>query len=83
MSRLLPTEKDRSWYLRELEAHVGEIRELLERDGEIYRGDETCAEHARVEAYDLVVLAAELFEMDGVLESVPDEIIQRFNRKRR
>jgi len=70
------------WYLEQMQHHVEEIKELLDRGDEIYKGDETCREHARVEAYDLIVLAAEAFDMPEILESVPDEIIERFNRKR-
>ncbi len=83
MSRLLPTDKDGKWFLDEMREHVEEIRELLERGDEIYRGDKTCGEHARTEAYDLIVLTAELFGMGDVLDSVPEEIIERFNQKRR
>ncbi len=82
MSRLLPSDKPGRWYLDEMREHVEEIRELLERGDETYRGDKTCREHARTEAYDLVVLTAELFGMNDVLDSVPDEKIERFNRKR-
>ena len=70
------------WYLEQMQHHVEEIKELLDRGDEIYKGDETCREHARVEAYDLIVLAAEAFDMPEILESVPDEIIERFRRKR-
>lgn len=82
MGRLLPSDKDVGWYLDEMSSHVREIRELLEGGDRVYRGRETCGEHARVEAYDLVVLVAEIFEMVEVLDAVPDEIIERFNRKR-
>lgn len=82
MKRLLPTEKGIEWYLEEMQHHVKEIRGLLERGDEIYKGEETCREHARIETYDLIVLAAEAFDMPEILESVPEEIIERFNRKR-
>ncbi|MEA1925086.1 MAG: hypothetical protein U9M95_04380 [Candidatus Altiarchaeota archaeon] len=83
MSRLLPSDKIREWYLDEMREHVVEISELLKRGDEIYRGDKTCGKHARTEAYDLIVLTAELFALNDVLDSVPDEIIERFNQKRR
>jgi len=70
------------WYLEEMQHHVEEIKELLERGDEIYKGNETCREHARVEAYDLIVLAAEAFDMPEILDSVPEEIMERFDRKR-
>jgi len=82
MKKLLPSSKGIDWYLEEMEHHLEEIKELLERGDEIYRGDETCKEHARIEAYDLIVLTAEAFDMSEILDSVPDEIIERFNRKR-
>ncbi|MBU4341146.1 MAG: hypothetical protein KJ928_00945 [Candidatus Altiarchaeota archaeon] len=82
MKKLLPTDKGIQWYLEQMQHHVEEIKELLGRGDEIYKGDETYEEHARVEAYDLIVLTAEAFDMPEILESVPDEIIERFNRKR-
>ncbi|OYT26763.1 MAG: hypothetical protein B6U97_03140 [Candidatus Altiarchaeales archaeon ex4484_96] len=83
MNKLLPTDKSVSWYLSEMKEHVIEIRELLDRGETKYRGDITCAQHAKTEAYDLIVLTAELFNMDEVIEAVPDKIIERFNKKRR
>lgn len=81
--KLLPTNKNRQWYLEEMSEHVSEIKELLDKDEEIYRKKKTCKEHAKTEAYDLIVLTAELFHMNDILEQVPDHIIERFNRKRR
>ncbi|MEA3254606.1 MAG: hypothetical protein U9Q22_02105, partial [Candidatus Altiarchaeota archaeon] len=80
---LLPSDKDRMWYLDEMMHHVEEIRDLVERGDERYNEERTCSEHARIEAYDLVVLTAEAFGMKEVLGVVPDRIIERFNRKRR
>lgn len=80
---LLPSDKDRMWYLDEMMHHVEEIRDLVARGNEQYNKERTCSEHARIEAYDLIVLTAEAFGMEEVLHAVPDEIIERFNRKRR
>ena len=82
MKKLLPTDKGIEWYLEQMQPHVEEIKELLDKGDEIYKGEETCREHARIESYDLIVLVAEAFDMPEILESVPDEIIERFNRKR-
>lgn len=83
MSRLLPSDKDRDWYLKEMQEHVSEIEKLLDKGEQIYKKDKTCRKHAKTEAYDLIVLTAELFEMQEVLEDIPDEIIERFNEKRK
>ncbi|HIE33529.1 MAG TPA: hypothetical protein EYP86_00110 [Candidatus Altiarchaeales archaeon] len=80
--KLLKSEKDISWYLDEMEHHVREIRKLLERGEETYKRRETCREHAKVEAYDLIVLTAEAFRMQEIIDVIPEEIIERFNRKR-
>jgi len=80
--KLLKSDKDISWYLDEMEHHVREIRKLLERGEETYKGEETCREHARIEAYDLIVLTAEAFRMREIIDAIPEEIIERFNRKR-
>jgi hypothetical protein len=82
MKRLLPSDKDIDWYFSEMEDHVREIRELYRACDQAYRGEETCREHAKVEAYDLIVLTAEAFNMPGILENVPEDIIARFNKKR-
>jgi hypothetical protein len=82
MRKLLPSDKNMRWYLDEMMSHVREIQELVEAGDKLYREQETCEEHARVEAYDLIVLAAEVFEMPEILKAVPGEIIDRFNRKR-
>jgi len=71
------------WYLDQMESHLKEIQELIEAGEKPYRGQETCRDHAKVEAYDLIVLTAEAFGMTDIVNSVPDEIIKRFNRKRR
>jgi hypothetical protein len=82
MSRLLPTDKGMDWYFSEMEEHVREIRDLYRACNMSYKGKETCQEHSRVEAYDLIVLTAEAFKMPEVLDAVPDDIIERFNKKR-
>lgn len=82
MTKLLTSDKDINWHLKEVKAHAEEIQELHERGDEIYQGTETCREHARVEAYDLIVLTTEAFQLPGIIEQVPEEIIERFNRKR-
>lgn len=82
MSRLLPTKKDMGWYLAEIEEHAREIRQLYNACDSIYSGKETCREHARTEAYDLIVLTAEAFNMPEVLDSIPENVIERFNKKR-
>ncbi len=82
MKKLLPSDKSMEWYLEEMEHHAQEIEELVERGDEVYRGTKTCREHARTEAYDLIVLTAEAFGREDILEDIPDEIIERFNRKR-
>ena len=82
MKRLLKSDKNINWYLDEMGHHVREIQELIEAGEKPYNEKETCRDHARVEAYDLIVLTAEAFGMKEVIDSVPDEIIERFNRKR-
>jgi hypothetical protein len=82
MKELITYDKSMEWYLEQMDSHVREIMELHGRGNEIYKGDETCAYHARVEAYDLIVLTAEAFRLPGIIERVPREIIERFNRKR-
>ena len=82
MRKLLPSDKDIDWYFSEMEDHVREIRELYRACDQAYHEKETCRDHARVEAYDLIVLTAEAFNMPEVLENVPDDIIARFNKKR-
>lgn len=76
-------DKEIDWYIEQMQNHVKEIRELLGKGDEIYNGKKSCQEHARVEAYDLIVLIGEAFNMTQILESVPDEIKQRFEEKRR
>ena len=83
MRKRLTPGKGMIWHLNQMESHVREIRELYEAGNSIYREQETCREHARVEAYDLIVLTAEAFNMPKILNAVPDEIIDRFNRKRK
>ena len=86
MKKLLPSDKDMGWYLDQMDSHVKEIRELVDSGEKPYKahnGEETCRDHARVEAYDLIVLAAEAFGMHEILSAVPDEIIDRFNKKRK
>jgi hypothetical protein len=82
MTKLLTSSKDMSWYLEEIISHAEEILELYDRGNEIYRGHETCREHAKVEAYDLIVLTAEAFQLPRIIEQVPEEILERFNQKR-
>jgi hypothetical protein len=82
MSRLLPTDKGIDWYFSEMEEHVREIRDLYRACNMAYKGKETCQEHSRVEAYDLIVLVAEAFNMPEILNAVPKETIDRFNKKR-
>ncbi|MBN2015105.1 MAG: hypothetical protein JW778_07990 [Candidatus Altiarchaeota archaeon] len=82
MTELLTSDKDISWYLEEIISHAEEIRELYDQGDKIYRGKETCRAHARVEAYDLIVLTAEAFQLPGIIEQVPGEILERFNQKR-
>ena len=42
MGRLKPTDKDMSWYLKEIEYHGREISELLTKGKEIYKDNITC-----------------------------------------
>lgn len=83
MKKLLPSDKGMEWYLDQMESHVKEIRELIKAGEKPYRGRETCRDHAEVEAYDLIVLTAEAFGVEDIINSVPDAIIERFNRKRK
>jgi hypothetical protein len=83
VKKLLPSDKDMEWYLDQMDSHVKEIRELTKAGEKPYGGEKTCREHARVEAYDLIVLTSEAFGMEDVIDSVPVEIIERFNRKRK
>ncbi len=83
MKKLVISDKGMEWHLDQMESHVKEIRELYEAGEKPYRGQETCRDHAKVEAYDLIVLTAEAFGMTDIANSVPEEIIERFNRKRR
>ena len=55
------------WYLDQMESHVKEIQELIAEGEKPYRGQETCRDHARVEAYDLIVLTAEAFGMTDIV----------------
>lgn len=82
MKKLLTSDKSMIWHLDEMRSHVEEIMELCGRGDEFYCGEETCREHARVEAYDLIVLTAEAFKLPGIIEQIPGEIIERFNQKR-
>ena len=59
MARLLTSDKDMNWHLEEIKKHAEEIEALWERGDEPYRGEITCREHAKTEAYDLIVLAAD------------------------
>ncbi len=68
-------------YMDQMESHVKETWELVESGEKPYGGRETCRDHARVEAYDLIVLTAEAFEISEILDAMPLEIIDRFNRK--
>lgn len=82
MKKLAGSDKDIDWYLNQMSSHVREIRELVKAGVKPYRGQETCIDHARVEAYDLIVLTAEAFKMPDILNTIPPEIIERFNRKK-
>ena len=68
--------KSQVWYFTSMKEHIKEIQKLLVLDTKLYNVifPETCKEHAKIEAYDLISLLAELFNMPEILAAIPKDV---------